>query len=80
MQEMERIPVVDVLRAARMLRQDRNWVQARRAELGPIYYAATDLPDMVFPLAEIRRFARENSLDVTPLPIESGALWAKRNP
>ncbi len=80
MRELEAVPVVDSLRAARMLKQDKDWVVAHWEELGPMYCVAPDLPEIVFPVTDIRLFARDHNLRLTPLSIENDALWAQKNP
>jgi hypothetical protein len=76
LKELTSIPVVDVLHAARMLGRPPDWVGAQRQLFEPIYGALS--LDFVFPLTAIRRFAREQGLALTPLPIENGLLWVNR--
>jgi hypothetical protein len=75
MQEIDSVPAVDVLRAARMLDQSPDWIAQRRQMLDAIP-GGLELP-FVFPLTAVRRFATEQSLSITPLPV-GGALWIKR--
>jgi len=78
MKELTSIPVVDVLRAARMLSRPPDWIGAQRQLLEPIYGVPSLSLDLVFPLTAIRRFAREQGLALTPVPIENGPLWVNR--
>jgi hypothetical protein len=76
MQQLEQIPVVDILRAANMLNQSVGWILERRASLEPIHHVLG--LDIVFPITAVGRFAVESNLPLTPRPIESGVLWVDR--
>lgn len=76
-QEITHVPVVDVLRAARILNQPAAWISQREEMLDPIY-GGLGLR-VVFPLTAIRRFATARSLTITPLPTD-GVLWMRREP
>ncbi|MDR3719762.1 MAG: hypothetical protein P4K98_13265 [Bryobacteraceae bacterium] len=75
-QQLEQIPVVDILRAANMLNQTEGWIFERRASLEPMHHVRG--LDVVFPITAVRRFAIESNLPLTPRPIENGVLWVNR--
>ena len=76
-QEITSVPVVDVLRAAKMLNQPEEWIVHNRQLLDPMPGAALGL-SFVFPLTAISRFATERNLSITPLSPTNGALWLQQ--
>ena len=75
LEELSSVPVVDVVRAARMLNRPQEWIVQQKQLLDPIPAAALGL-DFVFPLTAIRRFATELGLPIKPLAA-GVALWIR---
>jgi hypothetical protein len=75
MKEINLVPGIDDLGAARMLNQTKDWIVQHEHLLDPIR-GALGLR-CVFPLTAIRSFATVRSLTITPLPTD-GALWISR--
>jgi hypothetical protein len=76
-QQIDQIPVVDTLRATRMLDLPERTIFEQRRLLGAIDGSPIGL-DLVFPVAANRRFATENNRNVNSLSPMNGVLWIKR--
>jgi hypothetical protein len=81
-EELAKIPVVDPLRAGRMLARTVNWILQQRSALEAMHSVTlsgtTQAVEVGFPLTALRRFATERNLAVRPLAANS-VLWVDRS-